>query len=244
MRRAWLIARKDIKEGFGQRALLLRTLVPAMLLPVLYGVMTGLAIRGAHMSQQLARMLESQIPFYAAMVALLGTLPGTALAASAIALERASRTIESLLATPATDREIFGGKMLAAYLPGLLGGYGAGALYFLSATAIGGLQALALPKIGLMVQYIALMLPIVVALEAGVGVIISARCGSVITATQLSALVGMPVVGGVIYLAYRATGWPLWGVFLLAAGLLALVAALLHLGARSLGREEIIARLD
>jgi ABC-type Na+ efflux pump permease subunit len=244
MRRVWLIARKDMKEGFGQRALLLRTLLPAMLLPVFYGVMTGIMLQRGQVSPQQARFLAGQISLFAALAALLGTLPGTVIAAGAIALERVARTIESLLATPVTDKEIFAGKVLGAYLPGLVGGYGAGALYFLSASAIVGIQPLLLPKVTFVVYYILLMLPIVVAIETTVSVMISARCGTVMAASQLSALIGMPIIGGVVYVGYRAAAWPLWQLLLLAAGLLTLVVVLLHLGARALGREEIMARLD
>jgi len=166
------------------------------------------------------------------------------MAANAIALERTRHTIEGLLAAPVTDEEFFAGKTLAAYLPGLAAGYGAGVIYFVMICLYAGTRSLFLPGVSFVVELLALMLPLVVALEALLGVMISARCGTVTGAAQLSSLITLPVVGGSIYLAYRASGWPLWGLLLLAAGFLTLLAALLYLGSKLLGREEIIVRLD
>lgn len=244
MRRVWLIACKDLKEGFGQRALVLRVVLPAIILPVLYGVLTGAMIKGRDLDSEQARFLGGLIAVFAAVVAVVGTSVGGVIAAQAIALERVRRTMESLLATPATDREIFGGKVLAAFLPGVAGGYGAGLLYFVSARLFARIEPLTVPGVTFFVAFIALLLPLIVAIEVAGGVMISARCGTVTGATQLSALASIPVIGATLYLAYLARQWPLWERALLVGGLAALVVALYYLGARVLGREEIIARLD
>jgi ABC-2 type transport system permease protein len=244
MRRVWLIARKDLKEGFGQRALVLRLLVPVVLLPIFYAVVTGLALRKYQANPHDASVLGGMIALWGAIVALLGTFFGNMIAAQAIALEKTKRTIEGLLATPVSDREIFAGKVLAAYLPGIVAGYGSGLLYWGIARVVSGVEPLVLPGVSFAAWFIVAILPIVVAIETSIGVIVSARSGSVTTATQLASLFGMPVIGLVVYVAYRASGWPQWQLLVLGAGLLALVAILIPMGARALGREEIMARLD
>jgi len=244
MNRALLIARKDMKEAFGQRALMLRVLLPAIVLPILYGVVTGILIRGSDLDRDQAGFLSGMIWLFAAIVGVVGTSTGGVMAAQAIVQERLRRTIESLLATPASDWEIFAGKVLAAFLPGLAAGYGAGLLYFISARALCDVTPLAVPGVMFFVRFIALVLPIVVAIEVAAGVTISGRCGTVTGAAQASALTSIPVIGAIIYLAYRAREWPLSEVFALVSSLAALAVVLLYLGARVMGREEIIARLD
>ncbi len=86
--------------------------------------------------------------------------------------------------------------------------------------------------------------PVVAALLAALGVIISSRCGTVTTATQLSSFASMPIFGLVIYLGVRMSSWSLPQLFTLLIGLLAALVLLLRLGARALDREEIVARLD
>ena len=244
MRRVLLIARKDMKEGFGQRALILRVALPAIVLPILYGVVTGIMIRSGDMDPDQAGFTSGMIWVFAAVVAVVGTSTGGVMAAQAIVQERVRRTIESLLATPASDWEIFAGKVLAAFLPGVAAGYGAGLLYFVSARALCDVAPLAVPGVVFFTRFIALLLPTIVAIEVAAGVTISGRCGTVTGATQASALTSIPVIGATLYLAYRAREWPLSEVFAHFIGLALLAVALLYLGARAMGREEIIARLD
>jgi len=52
------------------------------------------------------------------------------------------------------------------------------------------------------------------------------------------------MLGLIIYAGVRLSQWSAPVLGLLLAGLLALCIALLLLGAKSLGREELIARLD
>ena len=244
MRNAWLIARKDLKEGFGDRALMLRVALPAVILPLLYGVVTGRMIAGFEMDAEQARLFAGQMIVFAAVVAVVGTSTGGVVAAQAIVLERARRTMESLLATPATDGEIFAGKVLAALIPGVVGGYGAGILYFAAARLTAGIHPLTIPGATFFAFFVALLLPLIVAIEVAAGVMISARCGTVTGATQLAALATIPTMGAALYIAYLARQWEAWERLLFVGGLAALVVAMFYVGARALGREEIIARLD
>ena len=244
MRRAWLIACKDLKEGLGQRALMLRILLPSLILPVFYGVVTGEVIREAGERPQVAAAIGGQVALFAAIAALLGTFIGSVMSANAIALERMRRTMESLLATPATDLEIFGGKVMGAFLPAVAGGYAAGILYYATARLVAHVEPLAVPGVNFTAGFLVAVLPVVAAIEAIVGVIASSRCGTVTAATQLASLVTMPLVIAVGYVAYRAATWTPWRLGVFGIGLVACVLLLLPLGARLLGREEIVARLD
>ena len=244
MRRAWLIACKDMKEAFGRRALVLRIVVPVMLMPIAYGVATGYALRRAPATAKTAGVVSGVVFVHAALVSLIGTLLGTAIAADAIAGEKERRSIEPLMAAPVTDREIFAGKVIAGFIPSMLGGYGAAILFFATAHIVSGASPLLISATFRIAGLILCAIPVVTAVFLAIGVIVSARSSTVASATQVSGLIGMPVFGGVIYLAFRATAWPLSWLLLILAAACALALLLLLFGARAMGREEIIARLD
>jgi len=244
MRLVWLIASKDIKEAFGRHAVIYRTLIPGVLLPVVYGVMTGLMVRDATANPRMAAHMASQIPLFAAIVALIGSFLAIMIAADAVAGEKERRTIESLFATPASDLEIFAGKVLAAVVPALAVGYGGGILFLVVARLCAGGHPLPLPAVLAAAKLIAMGVPLITTMLAALGVIVSARCGSVQNATQLSGLATMPVVGGVVYLAFRVSAWSHWELMVLLVALVALCVVFLLIGAKTLGREEIIARLE
>jgi ABC-type Na+ efflux pump permease subunit len=246
MRRAWLVARKDIKEAFGRRAMMLRMGVVSLLLPVFYGVLTGREIGDAvQRHQPVGAALGGTIPLFAAIVAVVGAMLAITITAHAIAGEREWRTIEALLATPTSDLEIFAGKVLAALLPAVVMGYGGGLLFFGSARLTAGAAATgSAPGMLAAAKVIALGVPVCATILAAIGVIVSARCATAASAQQISGLAVMPVLGLIIYAGLKLSQWSAPVLLLLLAGMLVLCAALLLLGAKSLGREELIARLD
>lgn len=244
MRNVWLLVHKDVREAFGRRLIFVRLLIPAALLPIFYGVIIGLMIREAAHSEGAAGALASQVPFFAAIVVLLGSLVAVMITADAIAGEKERRTIETLLATPVSDIEIFSGKLLAGLLPAIVIGYAGGLMFVITACLVAGSAPLPLAPFLVTARIILAGVPFVAAILAAAGVIISSRCGTVATATQVSSLASMPVFGLLIYAAFRISGWSPAQLCALALGLLAFVILLLRLGARALGREEIVARLD
>jgi ABC-2 type transport system permease protein len=246
VRRAWLVARKDIKEAFGRRDLVIRFGIVSLLLPVFYGVLAGSAVRTAlQRHQPMGAALGSSVPLFAAMAAVLGVIVAISVTAHAIAGEKERRTLEALLATPASDLEIFAGKVLAASLPAMITGYGSGVLFFVAARlAAGGWAMASAPAMVAAAEIIAVGVPVCTIILAAAGVIVSARCSTAASAQQISSLLLFPLFGLVIYGGLRFSRLSAPALVLVFAGLLALCLVLLLLGARSLGREELIARLD
>lgn len=244
MRNVWLLARKDVREAFGRRMILLRLLIPAVLLPILYGFIVGDMVRQAAHNAQQAGALMAQVPLFASIVVLLGSLIAVMITADAIAGEKERRTIETLLATPITDQEIFAGKLLAGVIPAIIIGYGGGLIFFVTARLVSGGTPMPIAPLLAVVRIILAGVPVVAALLAALGVIISARCGTVTTATQLSSFASMPIFALVVYLAVKVSTWSLPQLLALLVGLVVVLVILLRLGARALDREEIVARLD
>jgi ABC-2 type transport system permease protein len=244
MRNVWLLLCKDVREAFGRRLMFIRLLIPVVLLPLFYGFVTGTMIRDSAGDSDAAAAVAGQVPLFAAIVVLLGSLVAIMITADAIAGEKERRTIETLLAAPVSDLEIFTGKLLAGLLPAIVIGYTGGLVFVLVARIVAGGAPLPAAPFLVTARIILAGVPLFAAILAALGVIISARCGTVVVATQVSSLASMPVVGLLVYSAFRVSRWSPTQLHLLALALVLIFILLLRLGARALDRSEIIARLD
>jgi ABC-type Na+ efflux pump permease subunit len=176
------------------------------------------------------------------LLAFTGSTVAIITAAAALAGEKERRTAEALLAAPVSDTELFLGKMLAAWLPGTVTGYLGQGLFLATwwlrdpwppgsvLTPVQWSVVLAAP-------------PLMSLVVSSVGLIVSARSATVLSAMQLSALLSSPVAGVFLWLGDRAmSGGPLERTTFYAAGLAA-GAALAAVGVRVLNREAIVMRL-
>ena len=164
------------------------------------------------------------------------------LAAHAIIGEKQARTLEPLLATPATTTEILLAKVLAALLPALLLEAVAVLVYF------GGIAALGYPGVfgALATPHTALVLLVLGPLATLIGlqivVIASSRVNDPRTAQQFGTLVVLPLVA---VLVAQGTGvfWLTVPMILFAAVVLTVVWILLALfGIAVFERERILTR--
>lgn len=168
----------------------------------------------------------------------------TVIACDSIAGENERGTLEGLLLTPASDHELYIGKLLGALLP-------AGVLHFCCSTVYcilinavfwGDVDGLALPTWSWL-AIVWFMGPALVTAALGLTVVISARSKSIASAHQTSAVTALPVLIAVI--------GQISGVVLLSGGLvlgvgiiiIAAAAAMLSLGSRALNRERLTVRL-
>ncbi len=145
MKIAWIIAVKDIREAFQNKGIYFYILLLLLLaFPYFDGLRNILdkiepgnpaALRDT--ARQFLGNLMYTLPFTLSM------LFCTYLAAYAVVLEKAKRTLESLLATPAGLRQVWIGKSLAVALPGII------VTYLVMALAIIVLNyAVVVPRVG------------------------------------------------------------------------------------------------
>jgi ABC-2 type transport system permease protein len=99
------IARKELKELFGERASRRGVFVQAASLALVLGILLPMSMAVAWH----AALAVAVVPFLIAP-----SIIAVAIGADAFAGERERRTLETLLATPLTDRSIVVGKALAA----------------------------------------------------------------------------------------------------------------------------------
>jgi ABC-type Na+ efflux pump permease subunit len=266
-RAVWAIAGKDLIVLRHSKAVL----IPLMVVPIIFLVLLPLLASFApatlnspggndlrDLIEALPPSLEARLAGYndeqRIVVLLLGYLfapfylilplmVAGVIAADAFAGERERRTLEALIYTPTSDRELLLGKLLAGFIPAVAVAWVGLLVYALVANVAAWpvMGAIFLPNLmwGILALFVA---PGVAALGLGATVLVSLRVNTFQEAYQVGGLVVLPLIllvvgqaAGVVVLSpifVVALGTIVWG---LALGLLAW-------GARGFRRGELMAR--
>lgn len=179
------------------------------------------------------------------MVLIVPVMFAAVIAADGIAGEKERGTLESLLLTPLTDREIVTAKLLGAAVPAVAVGLVGAVLYAAVANLVVGSQVghMVLPT----VEYAVMSLwvgPTLAVAALGAVSLVSARVNTTQEAFQLGGLVVIPVVALLVSQAAGALFLSPW--ILAGAGLIAVAVAvvLVARGARALSRNRLARRLS
>jgi ABC-2 type transport system permease protein len=179
--------------------------------------------------------------FFAPFFLMFPLMFATIIAAESFAGERERKTMEALLYTPASDAELFLGKVLAAFVPAVLITWGSFGLYTLVVNAAGWslFQGLWFPLLN-WYPLIFWITPALAVLGIAFTVLISARTATFMGAYQSSAALVILVLGlvvgqatGVLYLSVGvglALGLVVWAVD----------AALVWVAIRSFNRKQLL----
>jgi ABC-type Na+ efflux pump permease subunit len=164
----------------------------------------------------------------------------TTIAAYAVMGEREQRTLETVLTTPVTDRELLTGKMIAAVVPAV-------AIAWLLFGVYVGLAEIFAPHV--VVEQIwtveqavamALLAPALAAFGIVVGVLVSLRSSDFRVAQQLAVLASAPVIAFVALITFRVLD-PSVELYAAAAAVVFLVDAVLwSLAVRLFSRERLL----
>jgi ABC-2 type transport system permease protein len=182
--------------------------------------------------------------FIAPLFLLVPLMVATVIAADSFAGERERGTLEALLHTPTTDRELLTGKFLAAWLPAVWVAWVGFAVYSVLA------NVLMWPRLGVVFFPSATWLllacwvtPAIAALGLGVMVIASSRVNSLQAAHQIGSLVVLPIL---LLLIVQISGALLLApmVVTVMGGALWVAAAItLYAGSGSLKRQALAVRI-
>jgi ABC-2 type transport system permease protein len=230
------IARKDLTIMMARRSMRIALVALPIGLAVLF---SEIIAHGNFPASQLPQTLNAFLFFFMIYT---GALPAT-IASYSMVGEKIERSLEPLLATPASDGEILLGKGLAALVPPLVAMWAGMGILMGAADAIthGTLGYLYFPN-GLAALTVFGLAPLMAIMAVTYSVLCSARVTEVRTAQQLGALAAVP--GVVIYVATLSGALNLdlpslavvCGIFVAADAALALAArAVFH-------REEILTR--
>lgn len=269
-RAIWGIIRKDLRVVGQSKSVVLPMIIVPLIIIVL--IPMGMAIALTYFGPQLERSgdfdeLLAIVPasltqrfagysviqmgglfllryLFAPMYLILPIMTSSVIAADSFAGEKERKTLEALLYTPTTDTELMLAKLLGAWIPGILAAWISALLYWIvvdiAAWPLYGGPILPDATWIILALWVA---PAASAMGLGATVIVSSRAKTFQDAYQISGLVVLPVV--ILMLGQS------FGVLFLSASFSLLVgfvfyvvaAVLFVVGARTLRRSELLARL-
>lgn len=197
-------------------------------------------LSGLNMSQKVTKYVL--VYMMAPVLMLMPILIASTIAADSFAGEKERKTIEALLYTPTTDRELFLAKLLSSWLTAIaitLAGFG---LYIVvgNTAAWPQMQRIFFPN-AMWLVLIIWVVPAVIGLGISVMVLASARAQGVQDATQIGALVALPIIGLFYMQVSGAMYFNISVMFLLGLVAWLLTGLLIWLGSRSFQRKRILA---
>ncbi len=236
----WLIAWRAAVEALQDRLSLLMGIGFAVVVPViLVAVVIGPLLADSPPDGE--PLPANMLALFLLVVGLLPTISAIGIAAGQFAGEKERGILTPLLASPASNMAIFGGKVLGAIIPPLVYALVADCVYLLGVAVVAGPAEVLLLPLGLSLTMIGLV-PAVACFAAAVASLISSRVRTYNAAQQIGGMVLMPVWGVVFTLAAKLSDWGPGGMIGLLATLLLLDVALTALGATTWRREEVLAQ--
>jgi ABC-type Na+ efflux pump permease subunit len=238
---AWLIARRAAAESLRDRNTSITNLLMVIVLPLVvtfYLVLPHAVLIASPISGNNERI---QVALYVLLIGVFPAGGSVGIAAGVFAGEKEQGNLTPLLASPASNVAIFGGKVLGAILPPMLYATLAEVLFALEVSLIAGQRILAHvspPVYALMLA----MVPCYAMLGAGIASVISSRVRTYSAAQTFAGLTLLPVLGVtfgvIIYLLNTSVG--ALGIAVGAVALLDIV--LIVVGAATWRREEVLAQ--
>ena len=230
------IARKDLTIMMARRSLRIALVV----LPLGLAILFSEIVDHAHFAPgTLPQYLNAFLFFFMIYT---GALPAT-IASYSLVGEKVERSLEPMLATPATDGEILLGKGLAALLPPLLAMWaGMVVLMALCDAFTHGTLGYAYFPNWLAVVTVFGAAPLLAIMAVGFAVLCSARVTEVRTAQQLGSLAAVPGIGLYIGAVSGAFSLNLTTLAVICGVLAAVDIALAFASRATFHREEILTR--
>jgi ABC-type Na+ efflux pump permease subunit len=233
--RVLVVIRKEFREYRRNRFILVTMAgLPAVLLLLL--VAETFSLPEGVSDEALRRPVGEALLF----LQLVPVMLPTTIAAYAVIGEREQRTLETVLTTPVTDRELLAGKAIAAVLPAV-------AISWLLFGVYVGLAEIFAPQVVVSQNWtvdqavaMALLAPALAGFAIVVGILVSLRSSDFRVAQQVAVLASAPVIGFVALITFRVVD-PSVGLYAAAAAVVLLVDAVCwRLGVRLFSRERLL----
>jgi ABC-type Na+ efflux pump permease subunit len=236
----WTIARKDLRLFRRKKSIFYATiLLPLIISIALPGVIAYVSTKATTSTSVLVGLLGSFSFFFVIIAAIVPT----AISSYSIVGEKVEKSLEPLLATPATDDEILLGKSLASFIPAIIAVFLGASIFMILIDAVtyGKLGYLYYPNwTEALVLLVVTPLAAVFAVEGNV--LVSARVNDVRAATQLGSLVVMPLFAIYILSEIRLISIDTTTLFIIAAIFLVVDVVLFYLSRATFRREEILTK--
>lgn len=232
-----LIVRREARELLGDWRIVTPILLLALVLPLLLVAAAGQIVGFLEEASFAVRL----IPFGALLVGFLPASFSLIAALESFVGERERNSLETLLAMPLSDAELYLGKFLGALLTPLVASLAAMQIYvglllgFMPELYFG---MMTLPRLLLLILLVCCMALVMV---SG-AVVISAHISSVRAANLMSSFILAPMAGVMQLAAFWIINERWSQLWLIAAALGVLAVALVRAGMRTFSREELLAR--
>lgn len=232
-----LIVRREARELLGDWRIVTPILLLALVLPLLLVAAAGQIVGFLEDASFAVRL----IPFGALLVGFLPASFSLIAALESFVGERERNSLETLLAMPLSDAELYLGKFLAALLTPLIASLAAMQIY--AGLLLGFMPELyfgmmTLPRLLLLILLVCCMALVMV---SG-AVVISAHISSVRAANLMSSFILAPMAGVMQLAAFWIINERWSQLWLIAAALGVLAVALVRAGMRTFSREELLSR--
>ena len=231
---AWVVLRREIRDTLRDW----RIVVPIVILVVGFPFLANFAAnRGLAFVNQYgaALIIERLLPFMMLVVGFFPSSFSLVIALETFVGEKERRSLESLLATPLTDLQLYVGKLLAATIPPVLASYLGMVTYLL----LMGLTLDWWPPISLLLVSMTLSTVQSLVMVSG-AVIVSSQSTSVRAANLLASFIIIPMA----FLLQAEAGLLLFAdytvLWLIALCLIVVNILLIRLGIRVFNREQLL----
>ena len=231
-----LIARRGALESLRDRMTLIMSLFFALAFPTFLVLTAVRPLAGSH-----APAVGAGMAVYFLIIGLMPTTSAVGIASGQFAGEKEQGNLAPLLASPASNVAIYGGKVLGSIIPGILFSLVAEAVYVGGVAVTLGTDTLRLLPPALSLAMLALV-PIVALFAATIASLISSRVRTFNTAQQVSGLVLLPLWAVVFGVAVKLQSWGIWSLAALVLVLLAVDIGLTIVAATTWRREEVLAQ--
>ncbi len=239
LRTLLLIARRGALEALRDRMTLGVSLLFALGLPILL-LLTVVRIQVATSAPGDEVALGRSLAIYFLLLGLAPTTGAVGIACGQFAGEKESGSLAPLLASPASNVAIFGGKILAAVLPALGFAAIAECLYLGGLLTLVGVARLRLP--GVLSLALLALVPAIALFTATVASLVSSRVRTFNSAQQISGLALAPFSAAFAVLAFLLPRFATPGLIAVVTGMFALDALLAFIAATTWRREEVLAQ--
>ncbi len=230
-----VVVRKEFREYRRNRFILITmAALPVVLLAIL-GAET-FSLPGGISEAELRRPVGEALLF----LQLIPVMLPTTIAPYAVMGEREQKTLETVLTTPVSDRELLVGKAIAAVLPAVAISWLLFGVYVSLAEIFA--PHVVVSQIWTVEQAVAmgLLAPALAAFAIVVGILVSLRSSDFRVAQQLAVLAAAPVIGFVALITFRVLN-PSVGLYAVAAAAVFLVVAVLwSVCLRLFNRERLL----
>ncbi len=268
-RAVFAITRKDLKVVVQSKAVMLPLIIVPLLLLIVVPVMAAVFPQAmdtttllgeldemrANMPSGLANELEglsdeeqwiklSMVFFMAPFFLIIPLMVASVIASDSFAGEKERKTLEALIHTPATDLELFLGKVLSAWIPALGVTFGGFLVYAVLTNLVAWpvMERIFFPNL-MWVLLVIWVAPAAGGLGLSTIVLVSSRVNTFQEASQLGGAVVIPMVLLVLGQAAGVIYFNIVMVIILGLALWIVDGILLWIGVRGFNRSELIAQL-